>query len=555
MSLISNLFTRGIIQSPNTPLSEAYDLLTSGNPSKTGVAVTEQKTLGLPTFWKGLNLITRAIGKSSINVKVKQGEIKVADKLHPAWYLLRKLPSGINYEVPITPFIFKQTIQSAALIHGNGFAYILRDKLSNPIALILLDPRSVIPVKENGNLLYLVTLYDGEVRRINPMNMIHIKGLSYDGITGYSVIDIMKDSLGLNLAYQISQSVFFRNGMKPGWIIEVPWRFKDEDAVNNFRKKLGKVHQGIERSHIPAILENGAKATVLNISQQDAQFLQSREFDARMIANILLLPSSKLNDVAKVAYNSLEQENQSVLDEAYEPWFIVWEEELEFKLLTEKEKREDTHSITFERRKLVQTPFQQRIEGYNKAVLAGWLGRDEARELEDFNPIPDGSGQDFYVPVNVTAGEEEPPQPEPNTKDTNNIEDIKLNKARQITISQIEEAAMRLYQRRIVAASKRKSVNSKKFMDWVLDEVFNSNRKAFVELLEPKIQLLRLLEDKSTDTKAMDVIDDYLLNIRRELNQLASLVEPSNLVMEVDRFMLKHEYHVSDFVNELIKKG
>lgn len=566
MSLISSLFTRGL-NNPAIPITEAYDLLTGGEPSKTGISVTGTKALGLPAFWKGINLVTRAVGKTPIAIKIRKGETKSLDRLHPAWYLLRKLPSGQNTDVPVTAFIFKQTIQSAVLMDGNGYAYIVRDNLANPISLILLDPGCVIPIKENGRLLYVVTLATGELRRINPMDMIHIKGLSYDGIIGYSVIDIMKDSLGLNLAYQISQSVFFRNGMKPGWIIEVPWRFKDDDAVKKFRERLGKIHQGIEKSHIPAVLENGAKATVLNITQEDAQFLESREFDLRMLANILFLPSSKLNDIAKVAYNSLEQENQSVLDEAYEPWFVVWEEELEFKLLTEQQKEMDSHEICFERRKLVQTPFQQRIEGYNKGVLGGWLGRDEVREWLDLNPIPEGKGEEFYIPVNVTTTDQlddldEPPVvkepvvgPEPNSGEDKSIEDARINKAKEITVVQIRETAMRLFQRRIVAASRRKSTNTKNFMDWVLDDVFGNNRKAFIELLEPKVRLLKLLEDKSTDTRTESIVDDYLLELRSSLNQLAGVVDEKSLVLEVDTFMVKHESRVESFVANLIEKG
>jgi HK97 family phage portal protein len=560
MSLISLLFTRGSgLDNPAIPIGSAYDLLTQGEVSKTGISVTGTKALGLPAFWKGINLVSRAVGKTPIAIKIRKGETKSLDRSHPAWYLLRKLP--------ITAFIFKQTIQAAVLMTGNGYAYVVRDIEANPIALVLLDPSCVIPIKENGNLLYVVTLTSGELRRINPMNMIHIKGLSYDGIIGYSVIDIMKDSLGLNLAYQTSQSVFFRNGMKPGWVIEVPWRFKDEDAVKKFREKLGKIHQGIEKSHIPAILENGAKANVLNISQEDAQFLQSREFDLRMLANILFLPSSKLNDIAKVAYNSLEQENQSVLDEAYEPWFVVWEEELEFKLLTEQQKELDSHEICFERRKLVQTPFQQRIEGYNKGVLGGWLGRDEVREWLDLNPIPEGKGEEFYIPVNVTTTDQlddldEPvvdkkaiPVSEPVPGEDKLIEDNRINKAKEITITQIRETAVRLFQRRIAAASRRKSVNSKNFMDWVLDEVFSNNRKAFVELLEPKVRLLRLLEDRSTDTKTESIVDDYLLELRSGLNQLAGIVDERSLILEVDTFMVKHENKVEVFVTTLIEKG
>ena len=226
MSLIESLLyrrqSRATLNMPSVPLSEAYDLLVSGDKSKSGVEITDTKALGLPGFWKGVNLVCRAVGKTPLTVKKRKGEIKELDRLHPAWYLLRKVPTGAYSDVPMTPFLFKQTIMGHVLVFGNGFAYIVRDTDSTPVALILLDPRSVTPIRENGKLVYIVGITTGDYRRINPMNMLHIRGLSYDGITGYSVIDILKDALGLNLAYQINQSVFFRNGMRPGWVIEVP---------------------------------------------------------------------------------------------------------------------------------------------------------------------------------------------------------------------------------------------------------------------------------------------------------------------------------------------
>lgn len=552
--LLRPLFQRATVNSPSVPLSDAYDLLVAGEQSNTGIAVTEGKALGQTGFWKGVNLVTRAVAKTPVNVKRRIGENRVIDRNHPAWYLLRKLPTGVNYDVPCTPFIFKQTLMSGVLIQGNGYAYIIRDNQSNPVGLIWMDPRAVIPIKENGKLLYLITLETGETRRLNPMNVIHLKGLGYDGITGYSVIEVMKDCLGLNIAYEKNQSVFFKNGMQPGWVIEVPWKFRDEDSVKEFRRRLGKVHGGLEKAHIPAILENGAKANPLSVTREDSQFLQSREFDLRMLANIFFLPSSKFNDIAKVAYNSLEQENQSVLNEAYEPWFVMCEEEFEFKLLSEEQKVTDSHAITFERRNLVQTPFKDRIEGYNKGVLGGYFGRDEVRDWEDLNPMPNEEGKKFFVPVNVkTVGEESEPEPQQPQDEEMDIEGDRVKKARTILEQQLVETVNRLFKRRVVLASKRKTMDSHKFMDWLLDELVQHNRQAFVELIEPKIELLTLLENRDINGNCSYEIDSFLIGLRNQLNDLMGLVDRESLVSEVDNFLVRYESKIPSFVERLMQ--
>lgn len=545
-SLLDRLFQkRATINSPSTPISEAYDILVQGEQTDTGLPVTETKALGQAAFWKGVNLISRAIGKTSVGVKKRVNESLVVDREHPAWYLLKKLPTGFSYDVPCTPFIFKQVLQAAVLIHGNGYAYIVRNNNAEPTGLIWMDPRGVVPIKENGRLLYIVSLNDGQFRRVNPMNVLHIRGLSYDGITGYSVLEVLKNTISLNMAYEKNQSVFFKNGMRPGWVIEVPYKFRDEDSVKEFRKRLGKLHQGIERAHIPAILENGAKATALNISREESQFLQSREFDLRQLANIFFLPSSKFNDIAKIAYNSLEQENQSVLNEAYEPWFVIWEEEFEFKLLSEEQKIRDSHAIKFDRRDLVQTPFKDRIEGYNKGVLGGYFSRDEVRQWEDLNPMPEGEGEKFFQPVNVTTTG----QSDGENGDVE-IEDDRVSKAYRIVCEQLSEVVIRLYRRRIGLACKRCSTDTNKFMEWLLDELIQRNEKAFCELIQPKIDLIRLLDNKDT----LDIschIRGFLTSIRNDLNQLAGMVSKENLALELDSFIVKNESKVITFIEGL----
>ena len=553
MKILKPLFSkRGTIESPSVPLSAAFDILHSGRESLTGVNVTNEKALGLAGYWKGINLVSRGVAKTKIVVKRKRNGIKTEYPNHPAWFLLRKMPTGKYYPVPCTPFMFKQTLQANCLGTGNGYAYIFRDSNGVPEGLVWLNPDYVVPMKEDGKLLYLVTLDSGEQRRLNPMNVLHVKGLGFDGITGYSILDIMKNVLGLNLAYEMNQSVFFRNSMRPGWVIEVPYKFRDLDAVNKFRNKLGKVHKGLERSHIPMILEAGASAKPLTVSQSDAQFIESREFDLRMLANIFLLPSSKLNDVAKVAYNSLEQENQSVLDEVYDPWFVVWEEECEFKLLTEEEKESDSVEIEFDRSKIVRIPFQQRVEGNNKAVLAGWKLKDEARAEEGLNPLPDGSGQLPYIPTNVTTVDQE--EKEGEEEDEMNIDDERINKVRDITIQTIKGISLKLFNRRISKAARQKASNPNSFMNWILDDLL-ANKQAYTDLLDPHVRLLKLIDGGSTDTNTESIIEDYLLSIRHELNQLAGNVSKTDLIIGVDRIMAKRSESIVDFTNELIQKG
>jgi len=565
---ILNVLQRGSIESPSVPLSSAFDLLGGNNKSATGEVINSTKALGIPAYWKGVNLICRGIAKTPLVLSQKiYPEGKREAKEHKVWGLLKKVASGDSLDCPMSAFNLKLAIMGNTLNYGNGFAYIVRNGFNEPIALIWLNPNCVVPLLENGKLVYVVQLQSGETRRINVMNMLHIKGLSFDGITGYSVIDLLKECLGLNIAYEKNQAYFFKNAMRPGWIIQVPWRFKDNEAVQEFRKRLGKVHQGLERSHIPAILENGAEAKPLGMSHDDSQFIQSREFDLRMLANLLFLPSSKLGDNAKSSYNSLEQENQNTLDEAFDPWFVAWESECEFKLLTEQEKLNDSYSIRFNRNSLVQVAFATKIEGYNKAVLGGWLSRDEVRNKEEMNPIPDNLGEGFFIPQNVyVAGESDNGNGNGNGSDNDKEKKEKDSQEKQensylekqkkiktLTYEQLRYTVNRCVNR-IGTQARAKSINGKRFMTWLLDEMYQDNLDVLVSIVDPTVRLTKLICEQSTESKTGEVFDKWLMSVRTELNDIAGLVRQDQLVQLVDMAMVKRLSDVELLVSQLMRK-
>ena len=239
----------------------------------------------------------------------------------------------------MTAFTFRQTLQSHALIHGNGYAYIFRDANAGPTDMLVLDPEYVTPIKEDGRLLYLVTnmqLPDGQTRdrKILPENILHIRGLSHTGLVGYSVVDILRESLGLGLAAQKYGSVFFKNNARPSMVIEMPGQLRDTEAVSRLRDSWGKIHEGIDNSNKPAILENQASVKNLSFSNEDAQFLQTREFEIRQVANIIGVPPHKIGDPTRTSHSSLESENQAYLQDSLDPWLCNWEKECEDKILT-----------------------------------------------------------------------------------------------------------------------------------------------------------------------------------------------------------------------------
>lgn len=404
-------------ENPAVPLSQALFDEADGGPTSAGVRVTRKRALGYSAVWRAVNLIAGDVGRLPVFVLRRDGAGKLLDKQHPAYRLLRRKPNPF-----MTAFTFRQTLQAHALTEGNGYAYVVRDAGGRPVELMLLDPDRTSPVKVGGELWYVTHLPAGnnrfEMVRLPATDVIHVRGLGFDGLCGYPVLKLLRDTLGKAVAARDYGARYFRNSARPTVVIEVPAGMKDT-AVENLRRSWERLHQGINNAHRTGILRDGAKLSTVAATAKDAQLIENLEFDAREIANVFGVPAHKVGDPTKAAYNSLESENQSYHDDTLDRWLITHEEEYADKLLSEDEKANDTHTIEFARQELLRTNLSARGNYYSQAVMGGWLSRDEVRGFENLNPIPGGKGSDFTLPVNVQPLATSQPDPTPTPDEVN----------------------------------------------------------------------------------------------------------------------------------------
>lgn len=397
-------------ENPAVPLSsiadgdDMFDTLTGGKTAS-GARVNRKTALGLSAVWRGVNLIAGDVGRHPFRVYRYDGAGLVADPRHQAARVMRR-PNDY-----MTPFTFRQTLQAHALLSGNGYAYIVRDLADGrPLELLPLDPDRTWPVRANGVLWY-VSQSDSPVpgRRRNAKlfvkvpatDMLHVKGLGFDGLTGYPVLRILRETFGGAIASRDYGARFFRNDGSPGIALQCPAAMK-ETAVTNLRESWTRLHVGFDNAHRPAILRDGVTiGTVPKASAREAQLLENRSFDAREIANVLGVPPHKLGDPSRTAYNSLESENDGYHEDTLDRWFIAWEQEADWKLLTEEEKEQESHCCKFDPRPISRVPLSQRGAYYSQAITGGWLSPDECRAYENLNPRPDGKGGVFAMPANL----------------------------------------------------------------------------------------------------------------------------------------------------------
>lgn len=378
---------------------QALDIF-GARSSLSGVRIDAETALRHSPWWRGVNLIARDVGKLPCRVYKWNGGSKEKDKRHQAYSLIRWKPNPYQHAMT-----FRAQITGHAVSRGNGYAWIERSGSGKPKCLWPLDPRRTYPIRDllTGRIWYILETHIGPMLKLDPSEIIHVKGLSFDGLIGYSVIDLARDSVGLGLAERKYCEVFFKNAVRPSVVLEAPG-IVTESQVLQLRESFERMYSSVENMHRTLILTNGLKANPITFSAKDAEINDMRKFDIGEIANWLNLPRHKLGDTETTPNNTLEQMDQNYLSEGLDFWLCAHEYEYRDKLLTEAEKNDDQHVIEFERQRAVSVSLQAKA-AYDRIATGGrpWKTPDEVR-AELGLPALGGDAAELLTPNNFGQG-------------------------------------------------------------------------------------------------------------------------------------------------------
>lgn len=489
-------------------------------------------------MWRGISLLSRDAAKLPCFIYRAKGKGKTKATDLPAYPLLRRKPNPM-----MTVGIWKQVMMLHAILRGNGYSYINRKGNGDPFELLLLDPDRTEPMMENGKLIYKHRMPANVDKIFQPEDVFHLKGLGYDGIKGYDLVQYAKDAIGIGVGSRKYGAVFFRNNARPNIALEVPGRLK-EPARINMRESWERAHSGLENQHRVALLEEGVKLVQFSQTAREAQLQELRQFERGEVALILGVPLHKLGDRSQVSYNSLEQSNQEYLDEGLDPWLCAIEEEAHDKLLTEEQKDSDGYMVSFDRRQLLRANLAARATANVAYVNSGILNRDEAREDEGYDPIPDGSGQEFRVSANTLPADEEqeepaegagPQRPGEKTPPAKPSEDNEpKKKALAAAHRQVLQDTLGRMARRLTLHARRASSDGRKFMSW-LDSFREEHMPVIAEALDPAMRANTLATGyngfRQTGSLAADHMTEHL---RERLLNVAGEATAKDLAAKVD---------------------
>ena len=289
---------------------------------------------------------------------------------------------------------------SHLLLHGNAYAQIIRNGRGEVVALYPLLPNKMDVSRDNsGRLYYTYTRNSDEPNGRQKFeqvvlpreDVLHIPGLGFDGLIGYSPIAMAKNAIGIAIATEEYGATFFANGATPGGILEHPGIVKDPERL----RQSWKAQFSGKNNHSVAVLEEGMTFKQMAIPPNEAQFLETRKFQINEIARIFRVPPHMVGDLEKSSFSNIEQQSLDFVMYTLNPWIVRWEQAMQQSLLLPSEK--GRLSFRFNVDGLLRGDYQSRMNGYAVARQNGWMSANDIRELENMNPIPDEDGGNLYL--------------------------------------------------------------------------------------------------------------------------------------------------------------
>lgn len=393
MGILSGLF-HSRDKPANATNGSGYRFLLGGSTS--GKAVTERSAMQMTAVYSCVRILAEAIAGLPLHLytyKDDGGKEKAIG--HPLYLLLHDEPNP-----EMSSFVFRETLMTHLLLWGNAYAQIIRNGKGEVVALYPLMPnRMTVDRDSSGQLFYSYqmnntdapTMQTGTVT-LKPSDVLHIPGLGFDGLVGYSPIAMAKNAIGLAIATEEYGAKFFANGATPGGLLEYPGTVKDPDRV---RDSWNKGFSGSQNAGKVAILEEGMKYTPISIAPEQAQFLETRKFQINEIARIFRVPPHMIGDLEKSSFSNIEQQSLEFVKYTLDPWVVRWEQSLSRALFTPDEKKR--YFFKFNVEGLLRGDYQSRMNGYATARQNGWMSANDIRELENLDRIPAEDGGDLYL--------------------------------------------------------------------------------------------------------------------------------------------------------------
>lgn len=369
-----------------------------GKKTKSGAAIDENNVSQISAFYCGVTKISDSLKLMPCELKQKLDIGGSTSSALPQGNLLKRKPND-----QISPSRFKWLIGAWTLTWGNFYAEIERNGFGVPVALWPIHPSRVNNLRGPGDVItHRVLTKSGTWVEIRSTNMIHVFRRSPNGLDGTGAVNELRETFGTALAADQYAAKFFGNNAMPAHLV-VRSEDLDPEHLKNFREGWYEQNSGDKSGgiHFLGGGDESTKIHTLSINNTDSQLLETRQFNIQEIARAIPISPMMLYEYGRATWGNFSEVRAMYLGESVMPIGQDFEEECDRKLLTEAE-RDAGHYFKFNTRGVLRVEGKEQYESFTQALNNGFMCVDEVRELLDLNPLPDGEGQVFMRPANMT---------------------------------------------------------------------------------------------------------------------------------------------------------
>ncbi|MEA5067815.1 MAG: phage portal protein, partial [Christensenellaceae bacterium] len=356
--------------------------------SGAGKSVTARSAIQVSAVYACVRVIAETVASLPLHVYENTDSGSVKALRHPLYRLLHDEPNG-----EMTSFVMREVMLSHLLLWGNSYSQIIRSGRNHIVGLYpLLPDRMEVDRNSTGALIYTYTTTEGRTVRLAPEEVLHIPGLGFDGVMGYSPIALEKSAIGLGIAAEEYGSKFFANGATPAGVLTHPNTVKNPKAL---RESWNAAYGGSANANRVAILEEGLRFERISMPNNEAQFLETRKFQVSEICRIFRVPPHLVGDLEHATFSNIEHQSISFGVHTIRPWLVRIEQSMNRALFSEKEKGRFFVRVNMDG--LMRGAYKERMEGYAIARQNGWMSANDIRDLENLNPLSDADGGNAYL--------------------------------------------------------------------------------------------------------------------------------------------------------------
>lgn len=401
-------------ENPSTPWDVVAGAWGTGQHVSSGVAVNEQNALKYSVVYACVRVVSETIALSKCCVyRERPDGTKIEAKGYPLYRTLARQANPI-----MNAFIWREVMATHLLLWGNSYSRI-EENPDGSVNLWPLQPNYMKIDMSSGDLKYVYNHPNsaGPVT-FNSDEILHMKGISLDGIAGMGPVQLARSSIGYALAMEEYGGKWFSNGARPGGVLESPNPLSPA-ARENLRKGFETRHQGVDAAHRVALLENGVTYKPVQMDPAASQFLESRQFSVEEICRWFRVPPRKVMHIisGNGDSNSIEEQGIEFVRDAIHPWVARMEAAIQEQLIGV----DSRYCASFNLDELMRADLGARYNAYALGIQWGFLTANDARKGENMAPIDDGDIR--LVPINMTTPEgmqktvaqigKQPPAPKP----------------------------------------------------------------------------------------------------------------------------------------------